>query len=87
MVLAVERAGIPPVGLDPRQTLKHGSPPVMMMVARMMKMTSPLPTHPFSKGWFSNGRRLVDLQMSLSQILLPASSPGALIPKPYIAYS
>jgi hypothetical protein len=75
MVLVVEQAGIPLAGLDPRQTLKDGSPPVMMMVARMMKLTSPLPTHPFSEGWFSTGRRLVDLQMSLSQILLPAEGP------------
>jgi hypothetical protein len=75
MVVAVERPGIPPTSLDPRQTLKHGSPLVIMMVARMMKLTSPLPTHPFSEGWFSTGRRLIDLQMSLSQILLPVEGP------------
>jgi hypothetical protein len=38
----------------------------------MMKLISPLPTLPLSGGWFFTGRRLVDLQMSLSQISLPA---------------
>jgi hypothetical protein len=47
----------------------------MMMEVRMMKLTSPLPTHPLSGGWFFTGQRLVDLQMSLSQILLPAEGP------------
>jgi hypothetical protein len=66
MVLAVGRLGIPPVSLDPRQIHRHGSQLVMMTEARMMKLTSPLPTLPLSEGWFSTGQRLVDLQMSLS---------------------
>jgi hypothetical protein len=66
---------IPPVDLDPQQIHRHGSQQVMMMVARMMRLTSPLPTLPLSEGWFSIERRLVDLQMSLSQILPPAEGP------------
>jgi hypothetical protein len=72
MVLAVERPGIPPVDLDPQPIHNHGSQLAMMMEARMMKLISPLPTHPLSGGWFFTGRRLVDLQMSLSLISLPA---------------
>jgi hypothetical protein len=71
MVLAVEQPRIPLVGLDLRPIHRHGSQLAMMTEARMMKLTSPLPTHPLSGGWFFTGRRLVDLQMSLSQISLP----------------
>jgi hypothetical protein len=66
MVLAVERPGIPPVGLDSRPIHKHGRQPMMMTEAKMMKLISLLPTHPLSGGWFFTGRRPVDLLMSQS---------------------
>jgi hypothetical protein len=44
----------------------------MMTEAKMMKLISLLPTHPLSGDWFFTGRRSVDLQMSQSQISLPA---------------
>jgi hypothetical protein len=50
MVLAVERPGIPPVGLDPRPIHKSGRQPVMMTEAKMMKLISLLATHPLSEG-------------------------------------
>jgi hypothetical protein len=75
MELAVEQPRILPVALDLRQIHRLGSQQVMMMVARMMRLTSPLPTLPLSEGWYSTGRRLVDLRMSLSHILLPAEGP------------
>jgi hypothetical protein len=72
MGLAVERPGIPPVGLDPRQIHKPRRQPVMMREAKMMKLISLLPTHPLSRGWFFTERRLVALPMSQSLISLPA---------------
>jgi hypothetical protein len=72
MVLAVERPGIPQVGLDPRPIHKPGSQLAMMTEAKMTKLISLLPMHPLSGGWFFTGQRPVDLQMSLSRISLPA---------------
>jgi hypothetical protein len=50
MELAVERPGIPPVGLDPRQIHKPRRQLVMMREAKMMKLISLLPTLPLSGG-------------------------------------
>jgi hypothetical protein len=72
MGLAVERPGIPPVGLDPRPIHKPGRQPVMMKEAKMMKLISLLPTHPLSRGWFFTGRMPDALPMSQSLISLPA---------------
>ena len=71
MGLAVERPGIPPVGLDPRPIHKPGRQPVMMTEAKMMKLISLLPTHPLSRGWFFIERRPVALPTSKSLISLP----------------
>jgi hypothetical protein len=50
MGLAVERPGIPPVGLDPRQIHKPGRLPAMMREEKMMTLISLLPMHPLSRG-------------------------------------
>jgi hypothetical protein len=71
MGLAVERPGIPPIGLNPRQIHKPRRQPAMMREEKMMTLISLLPMHPLSRGWFFTERRPVALPMSKSLISLP----------------
>jgi hypothetical protein len=45
MELTVERPGIPPIGLNPRQIHKPERQPTMMTEEKMMKLISLLPMH------------------------------------------
>jgi hypothetical protein len=72
MELAVERPGIPPVGLDPRQIHKPRRLPAMMREEKMMTLISLLPMHPLSRGWIFTERRPIALPMSKSLISLLA---------------